>query len=113
MLNAGTAAAEDWRPPVVMIGNIYEPVAFNSNIDELVQKIEEHYQYLQNSGRLTERLNRKANVELNDALKAAILEPVLSKLNESGEMAAMVEKIRNRVIDPHTLAEEIARRFLK
>ncbi len=113
MLNTATPAEGYWRPPVVMIGNIYEALSFEGRIAELVQKIEEHYQYLLDSGRLAERINRKAAVEINDALKAAILEPVMNTLRESGELAAMTEKVKNRQADPHSLAEEVAQRFLK
>ena len=113
MLNCAPAAPDSWRPPIVMVGNVYKPPAFAEKIAELEQKIEEHHAYLQTSGKLVERIYRKAMVEINDALKAAILEPVMNRLRESGEMQAITERVKNREADPHSIAEEIAKRFLK
>lgn len=113
LINSTPATEGDWKPPVVMIGNVYEPVAFNEKVEELEQKIEEYYTYLQQTGKITERVYRKIQVEINDALQANILEPVVHKLQSSGEMQALVESIKNREVDPYTAAEEIARRFLK
>jgi len=113
LINSTPATEGDWKPPVVMIGNVYEPVAFNEKVEELEQKIEKYYTYLQQTGKITERVYRKIQVEINDALQANILEPVVHKLQSSGEMQALVESIKNREVDPYTAAEEIARRFLK
>ena len=113
MLNSAQAPPDSWQPPIIMVGNVYEPLAFAEKIAELEQKIEEHYTYLQNSGKLVERIYRKTMVEINDALKAAILEPVMHKLEESGELQSVIEKVKNRKSDPHSIAEELAKRFLK
>ena len=113
MLNAAPASPDDWRPPVVMVGNVYDPVTFAERIEELVRKLEEHYLYLSESGMMTERVNRKIMVEINDALRANILEPIINKLEEDGELLSLVKKIKNKKADPYSVAEEIAKRFLK
>ena len=78
-----------------------------------MQKLEEHYLYLSESGMMTERVNRKIMVEINDALRANILEPIINKLEEDGELLSLVKKIKNKKADPYSVAEEIAKRFLK
>jgi len=113
LINSTPLTEGGWRPPVVMVGNAHEAVAFNDKIEELVQKVEEYYTYLQQSGKLTERVYRKIQVEINDALRANILEPVIQKLKSSGRMQALVESVRNKEVDPYTAVEEIARCFLK
>jgi LAO/AO transport system kinase len=113
LLNGAIQSPGLWRPPIVMIGNLYEPVAFIEKTAELALKVSEHYAYLQKSGQLGERIKRKTMMEFNDALRACILEPVLTNLTASGELQRIAEKINNREIDPYSVAEEISKRFLK
>jgi LAO/AO transport system kinase len=113
MLNSAPASLGDWRPPIVMVGNAFEPVTFAEKVAELVQKLEEHYLYLRSSGRMVERINRKIIVEISDALRANILEPIMRQLEESGELQSLAQKVKNREVDPYSAAEEIAKRFIK
>jgi LAO/AO transport system kinase len=113
MLNSAPASLGDWRPPIVMVGNAFEPVTFAEKVAELVQKLEEHYLYLRSSGRMLERINRKIIVEISDALRANILEPIMRQLEESGELQSLAQKVKNREVDPYSAAEEIAKRFIK
>jgi hypothetical protein len=52
-------------------------------------------------------------VEINDALRANIMEPIMQKLQESGELQSVIEKVKNREVDPYSAAEDIAKRFIK
>jgi LAO/AO transport system kinase len=113
MLNSAPASLGDWRPPIVMVGNAFEPVTFAEKVAELVQKLEQHYLYLRSSGRMVERINRKIIVEISDALRANILEPIMRQLEESGELQSLAQKVKNREVDPYSAAEEIAKRFIK
>jgi LAO/AO transport system kinase len=96
-----------------MVGNAFEPVTFAEKVAELVQKLEQHYLYLRSSGRMVERINRKIIVEISDALRANILEPIMRQLEESGELQSLAQKVKNREVDPYSAAEEIAKRFIK
>jgi LAO/AO transport system kinase len=58
-------------------------------------------------------MRRKATVELNEAIRASILEPVLLKLLGSGQMEGLIEKVMKKEIDPYTAAEDIAKRYLE
>lgn len=113
MLNLSSKTAGGWKPPIVMIGDAFKPDSFTEDTAKLAKKIEEHHIYLQQSGKLTERMHRKAMAEINDALSACLLEPVLESLTESGELKRFAEKIKNRKADPYSVAEEIAQRFFK
>jgi LAO/AO transport system kinase len=113
MLNTAPVTPDYWRPPVVMAGNIYEPLTFGEKVEELEQKIEEHYRYLQDSGKLVERIYRKTMVEINDALRANIMEPIMQELEASGELQKLAEQVKDRKVDPYTAAEEIAKRYIK
>jgi len=111
MLNLASKNGKGWQPPIVMVGDAFEPGAFAEKIAELERKIEEHHKYLIESGKLTERMHRKAMAEINDALSACLLEPVIQKLASTGELDSFAEKIKSRKADPYTVAEEIAKIF--
>jgi LAO/AO transport system kinase len=113
MLNLSPKTADGWKPPIVMIGDAFKPDIFAEDTAELAKKIEEHHVYLQQSGKFTERMHRKAMAEINDALHACLLEPVLESLTKSGELESFAEKIKSRKADPYSVAEEITQRFLK
>lgn len=102
-----------WTIPVVKIENIMKPKEFEAGVETLCEKIEEHYKYLENSKQLVERKRRKTVTELNISLWAAIFQPVIKELNETGEMDTMINKLINRESDPYTLAEEVAKRYMK
>lgn len=95
-----------------MVESNMEPHSFAKSVDELYEKIEEHYQFLLDKNLLQERAHRKVMTEINDALRSAVLEPVLNKLIETGEFDKMVEKLMKKETDPYTLADEVASNYL-
>jgi putative protein kinase ArgK-like GTPase of G3E family len=97
----------------MMVGDAFKPDIFIEDIAKLTQKIEEHHVYLQQSGKLTERMHRKAMTEIKDALSACLLEPVLESLTASGELEHFAEKIKSRKADPYSVAEEITQKFFQ
>ncbi len=113
MLNLASKNGEGWQPPIVMVGDAFEPATFIEKTAELAQKIEEHHQYLIESGKLTERMHRKAMAEINDALSSCLLEPILETLTASGELEHFAERIKNRKADPYSVAEEITQKYFQ
>ena len=113
LLNASPLPSGAWRPPIVSIGNLYEPESFAEKTAELMQAISDHHAHLLVSGQLSERMERKALMEITDSIKAALLEPVMNRLLVSGELKDIARRIKNREADPYSEAESIARRFLK
>jgi LAO/AO transport system kinase len=112
LLSASSLTPDTWKPPIVGIGNRYEPTLFAQQTAVLAQKIMDHHAHLILCGQLSFRMERQALMEISDALKACILEPVLRKLSESGELQNMTKRVKNRETDPYTEAETIAHRFL-
>ncbi len=113
-LLSGTPLIPDqWRPPIVMIGNLHEQVTFIEQTAELAQRVTEHYTYLQETNQMDKRSELRTNMQINDALRACILEPVIADLTSSGELQLIIEKIKKRETDPYSAAEEISKRFLK
>jgi LAO/AO transport system kinase len=108
--NGGAAG---WNIPVLMVESVMEPIKFAESVEVLADKIDEHYQYLVDNNLLSERIRRKTTAELNEALWAAILQPILNDLAAAGEMEAMVDKLLQKETNPYRLAAEVANRYLK
>ncbi|HEX7504969.1 MAG TPA: methylmalonyl Co-A mutase-associated GTPase MeaB [Syntrophales bacterium] len=102
-----------WRPPIMRVENAFQPEGFGKALDDITNKIEEHYKHLVDKDILGSRMRRKATVELNEAIRASILEPVLLKLLGSGQMEGFIEKVMKKEVDPYTIAEDIAKRYLE
>jgi LAO/AO transport system kinase len=102
-----------WRPSIMKVENAFQPESFGKALDDVTTKIEEHYKHLVDKDLIGTRMRRKATVELNEAIRASILEPVLLKLLGSGQMEGLIEKVMKKEIDPYTAAEDIAKRYLE
>jgi LAO/AO transport system kinase len=113
MLNMVPEFPGGWRPPVVRIGNCFDPGPFGESLEELAAEIAGHHRRLVETGLLGDRMKRKTMVEIHEALRDAILEPILKEMTESGEMAEIAGRLLRKETDPYTIAEEVARRRLK
>ena len=113
MLNMVPEFTGGWRPPIIRIGNVFDIGPFGESMEELAAAIAEHYRRLVEKDLLGDRMRRKTLVEINEALRDAILEPILKDLTESGEMDRIAGRLLRKESDPYTIAEEVARRCLK
>jgi LAO/AO transport system kinase len=113
MLNMVPEFTGGWRPPIIRIGNVFDSGPFGEGMEELAAAIAEHYRRLVEKDLLGDRIRRKTLVEINEALRDAILEPILKDLTESGEMDRIAGRLLRKESDPYTIAEEVARRCLK
>ncbi|ABO50295.1 LAO/AO transport system ATPase [Desulforamulus reducens MI-1] len=105
--------AKGWNIPVLLVESVLEPHKFAKSVDVLREKVDEHYQYLIDNNLLSDRMRRKTSAEINEALWAAILQPVLNDLEKDGKLDKMVDKVLKKEVDPYSLAEEIACRYIK
>jgi len=103
---------DGWRPPVIKVGTSLEPHEFNRDVAKIVDEIENHREHLIEKNLLAGRMRRKTQAEINEALRAAILEPVLNRLIANGELNEMVDRLTKRETDPYTLADEVAKKYL-
>ncbi len=101
------------KPPIILVDNVFRQDPFREQIAEVAGQIEAHYKYLINSGGMEQRLRRRAIVQINAALRASILEPILEDLTKSGELDQMISILLRKESDPHSLAEQKAKWYLK
>lgn len=76
-------------------------------LDELVEAITEHYQYLESSGLMAKHREADARHQVLGIARQILLERIRQATSEE-ELALLVTKVANRELDPHTAAEELA-----
>jgi LAO/AO transport system kinase len=97
----------EWRPPVVLTNG-----RTGDGITELVDKIDEHYQYLKDSGQLEQRGLRRSKEELEQLMEYKLTRELLSTLRGSPEYENAIKKIASREEDPYSVAERLITEFL-
>lgn len=97
-----------WRPP------IKRTVASNgSGIDELIEAIDGHSDYLNKSGELHRRRSMRAKNELLSLMEEDIKRYVVKKISGSGQFDSLVTSIERREQDPYTIAHIILAECLR
>jgi len=98
----------DWRPP------IKRTVASQSEgISELMQTIEEHIAFLEQSGELTNRRTKRTRNELIAMVDEQIGRYIMQKITVTGEFDRMVESVHNRDKDPYSVVNSILSTVLR
>ena len=108
-LNAPTenqAEPEAWIPPIV------STVAVEGRgADDLAAALDRHMAYLQASGGLAQRERERLAHELDTRLRERLLQGLTQRLGP-GALAAAVERMLAREIDPASAARELAEKII-
>lgn len=97
----------DWRPPVL------QAVALNNiGIDEVVAKLHEHLDYLQNSGKLLEKRRSNSVLEIIDLTQRSLMERLINDGNQD-EISRLAEEVVHRRMDPYTASGELISKMMK
>ncbi len=105
----GTANPGDisWRPPVV------KTVAKDgSGVDDLVDRMEEHLQFLKETGRWEQLKRSDAAAKLKELITARAARLVLERASAAGDLDRLVRELADRETDPYTAVEEVLGRHL-
>ncbi len=94
-----------WRPPISKV-----VAADNIGVEELLQHIKDHREYLEGSGELAGRRERNTRQELLSLAKDRVMELILKESSGKPLIDTLVERIISRDTDIYTAAEEILRR---
>jgi LAO/AO transport system kinase len=102
MLNlAGPTPPSGWKPPVLpTVAETGEGVA------ELVERVQQHRAWQQESGRLRERESQIAAARIRSIATGILLDGLLDPTRNEGFEAA-VDRVRKREVDPFTAAGEL------
>jgi LAO/AO transport system kinase len=96
-----------WTPPII------KTVALTGEgVPQLIEKIEEHWRYLQ-KGALHKRSLEKAEAELVEAIKEKVTSSIIEKLKREKRFEEILRRIVEREIDPASAAEKLLNQILE
>ena len=94
----------EWEPPILKV-----VAAKSQGVDELVQAIEQHRAFLEETGQRKEKERTRAAMQFVALLRERLLRGALSRLErERGRLDEVASRIAERQADPYALAEELA-----
>ena len=76
-------------------------------LEQLVEAVTEHYQYLESSGLMAKHREADARHQVLGIARQILLERIQQSTSEEA-LAVLVAKVANRELDPHSAAEELA-----
>ncbi len=92
---------QEWKPPVLKI------VATESvGIRELADKIDEHFDYLEEKGIIRQRLRKRAEMEIANIARDMIAKDV-EQMKKGAAYEKLIEETIEKKIDPHSAADGI------
>lgn len=94
--------AGERRPPIVKTTAIK-----GEGLDELANEIDAHYQYLTESGALTQHRRMVARHQMLAITRQKILERIQASTSEE-QIEQLVAEVAERKLDPHSAAEQLA-----
>ena len=108
MLELKKEKGTGWKEPVVMTTAIE-----NRGIDELLNKIEEHKNYLISSGNINEKKTKRCRAELHEIIIRQVKEAIDRTIDEGGDKHDLVEKMALTCeVDPYTAADMVIRHLI-
>ncbi|HEX8961107.1 MAG TPA: methylmalonyl Co-A mutase-associated GTPase MeaB [Geobacteraceae bacterium] len=102
MLEMNPDKDRGWRPKVLKT-----EASRNRGIEELVNELEAHREYLHSSGAISHFLEEKNVTLFLDILKERLFEEVYSHIHVNGRFREVVDGMMARRKDPYTAVEEI------
>lgn len=96
------ANRQGWRPPIVKtIANTGE------NVAAVVEAVERHRRHITDSGALERRRMTQGENEIRELVGRFAAARILAGAEESGDFAALAQRVATRGLDPYSAAEEI------
>ncbi len=85
--------------------------ANNEGVDTLVERIDAHWAWLEQSGEKAMREERRAAHTLDNIIRAELNRRIRAAM-PTNDLNQQIEAIRTRQIDPHSAAQEILKRII-
>jgi GTPase len=103
-MNPNKYAQNKWRPPILKTEAL-----FDKGVAEILEEIEHHAAYLQESTGAAPFRRRKEKVrqELVEMVKNRVIQEVFARLAEGGALEEAVDAIANGKMDPYTACDTL------
>ncbi len=93
---------EGWHPPILKT-----IAAQNEGVTELVDKINEHLDYLQESGEIVNRRKERISSEINDLILERFSQKVTEQLSKENYLEHQLDKILKKEENPFNVADQV------
>jgi len=107
MLETKSYSSSDWRPAIVLTEAIN-----NKGIEELLEEIIRHRQFLSSSGGLGKRRRERARLELMEAIEASVINRISAEMGKD-YIEKLIDDLAQRKTSPGPAAREIISRSFK
>ena len=97
-----------WRPPIKRT-----IASKDEGVDELVEALDEHFEFLEDSGELAERRKDRTRNEIITMINEQIGRYVSEIIASSDDFNSQVEAVHNRLGDPYTVVNGVMEKVLK
>lgn len=92
----------DWRPPVELVVAIE-----NKGIEELIDQVNNHKNYLEETGQKEIRRTQNCKDEIIDLVQQKLMNVLLDKSNKEEKIDELAKKVATRETDPYSACEQI------
>lgn len=108
MLDLNPNKGKGWDPPII------KTIASDgTGVDELIEKVNQHYEFLTTSGEITDRRKTRIANEVMEVLMKNAENYVHRKLEENNFSSEKLDKILSREINPYDVVDEILKKTFK
>ena len=108
MLLMKTRFRRDWKPSILMVEAIN-----NKGIDELIEEIFKHREFMSSSGELEKCRRERARLELMETIEAYIKNYCFHELDEGNYLEKLIADLAERRASPSAAAMKIIKRFTR
>lgn len=99
----------EWRPPIVPAVTLNK----GTGVDDLWKAIMDHKAFIESNGKLQEKRKNRLKNEVLDILEHDLKKLIWQRVQESGEIDALLNQVEGREIDPYTAAQKVLAKGLK
>lgn len=108
MLHMNASSSEAWKPRIFLTEAIN-----NKGIDELVEGIYQHREFLVATGKYDTYLKEKGRLELIEVLRSSLMDRIFQVANRDDYLDKLVDDLANRRTDPYSAASDIINRVVQ
>jgi len=99
---------QEWRPPVTKAVAVK-----NTGIEEVVDNLEKHWDYLQDSGKIRDKRVRNSELEIMDLTQTALMKQMMKNEDNRKWIRNLAEKAALRELDPYTISQMVLEEMVK
>jgi len=106
MLQMSAYSPQAWKPKIFLTEAVN-----NKGIDELVEGIYQHKEFLIATGGHDTHLKERARLELIEVLKSSLIDHVFQIVNQNNYLEKMIDDLVNKKTDPYSAASDIIKKL--